>query len=86
MAGFQLMFNSNRPDQPATLYSAMSKRVERRYDYSKMPTGTWMSDNILWLLGLGAAFVAFLFGTWFALRKPSSGGTDTNPRPAKAAV
>lgn len=86
MAGFQLMFNSNRPDQPATLYSAMSKRVERRYDYSKMPTGTWMSDNILWLLGLGAAFVAFLFGTWFALRKPSSGGTETNPRPAKAAV
>ena len=70
MAGFHLMFNSSRGDNPAALYGAMSRRVERRYDYSKMPTGAWMADNIGWVLGLAAALMVLIGSAWFAIRKP----------------
>ncbi|MCH2379533.1 MAG: terpene cyclase/mutase family protein, partial [Pedosphaera sp.] len=70
MAGFHLMFNSSRGDNPAALYGAMSRRVERRYDYSKMPTGAWMADNIGWILGLAAALMILIGSAWFAIRKP----------------
>ena len=86
MAGFQLMFNTSRGENPAALYGATSKRVERRYDYSKMPTGAWMADNINWLLGLGLALLVLIFGTWYALRKPAPRNTDTDSGPAKAAA
>jgi hypothetical protein len=84
MAGFHLMFNSSRSDNPEALYGAMSKRVVRRYDYSKMPDGTWMSDNIGWLLAVAAAFFALLFGAWFAVRRPMPEGSDTKTSPAEA--
>jgi hypothetical protein len=48
----------------------MSRRVERRYDYSKMPTGAWMADNIGWVLGLAAALMILIGSAWFAIRKP----------------
>ncbi len=70
MAGFHLMFNTSRDSNPAALYGAMSRRVERRYDYSKMPAGTWMSDNVGWLLGGAAVLMIFVGSTWFAIRKP----------------
>jgi hypothetical protein len=85
MAGFHLMFNSDRDDNPAGLYGAMSKRVVRRYDYSKMPDGAWMKDNLGWLLASATALLVLLLGSWLALRKPSTGGdTDTEAVPAEA--
>ena len=83
MAGFHLMFNSDRKDNPAGLYGAMSKRVVRRYDKSKMPDGTWMQDNIELLFGTAGALFAVLFGTWFALRKPAP-AEENEPAKAKA--
>lgn len=77
MAGFHLMFNTNRGENPAALFGAKSKRVERRYDYSKMPTGAWMADHINWLLGLGLALLVMVFGTWNALRRPAPRSTET---------
>ena len=84
MAGFHLMFNSNRGDNPAALYGAMSKRVVRRYDYSKMPDGTWMKDNLGLLLASSGALFVLLLGSWFALRKPSSGDSDSEAAAAEA--
>jgi hypothetical protein len=84
MAGFHLMFNSDRDDNPAALYGAMSKRVVRRYDYSKMPDGGWMKDNLGWLLASAAALFVLLLGSWLALRKPSTVETDTEAAPAEA--
>ena len=84
MAGFHLMFNSNRGDNPAALYGAMSKRVVRRYDYSKMPDGTWMKDNMGLLLASCGALFVLLLGSWFALRKPSSGGSDSEAAATEA--
>ena len=72
MAGFHLMFNSDRTDNPDALYGAMSKRVVRRYDKSKMPDGTWMQDNIELIFGFTGALLALVLGTWFALRKPTA--------------
>ena len=86
MAGFHLMFNSNRGENPAALYGAMSKRVVRRYDYSKMPDGGWMKDNMGLLLASCGALFILLLGSWFALRKPSSDGTDTEAATAEATV
>jgi hypothetical protein len=86
MAGFHLMFNSSRDKNPDALYGAMSKRVVRKYDYSKMPDGTWMADNIGWFFGLAGALFSVVFGTWFALRKPASDSTGRKARPAGAAT
>jgi hypothetical protein len=60
-AGFHLVFNSDRDDQGNALYSARSKRVVRRYDYSKMPDGSWFARNAGWLIGLCAALVLFVW-------------------------
>ena len=70
MAGFNLMFNSDRDKTPDALYGAMSRRVERRYDYSKMPTGTWMADNIGVVLGFAGALIVLIGSAWYAIRKP----------------
>lgn len=69
MAGFHLMFNSGRDGNPEALYGAMSRRVERRLDYSKMPSGAWMAGNLGWLLGLLASLLLLGGSFWFALRK-----------------
>jgi hypothetical protein len=86
MAGFHLMFNSDRADNPDALYGAMSKRVVRRYDTSKMPDGTWMQDNIELLFGVAGALFALVFGTWFALRKPAAESPDKKTKPAETAA
>ena len=86
MAGFHLMFNSNRGENPAALYGAMSKRVVRRYDYSKMPDGGWMKDNMGLLLASCGALFILLLGSWFALRKPSSGDSDSEAAATEAAA
>ncbi|MFP6693078.1 MAG: hypothetical protein VB875_08680 [Pirellulales bacterium] len=86
MAGFHLMFNSNRGDNPDALYGSISKRVVRRYDYSKSPDGTWMADNIGWLLGMAATLFAFVFGIWFALRNPASKRSIAKTQPAETAT
>jgi hypothetical protein len=87
MAGFNLMYNSSRGENPDALYGAMSKRVVRRYDYSKMPDGAWMSDNIGWLLGMGGAALMLAFGSWFAIRKPSVSGDEIEvSEPVEAAA
>ena len=72
MAGFHLMFNSDRAGNPDSLYGAMSKRVVRRYDKSKMPDGSWMQDNIELIFGFTGALLTLVLGTWFALRKPKT--------------
>ena len=69
MAGFNLMFNSDRDKTPDALYGAMSRRVERRYDYSKMPAGTWMTDNIGVVLGFAGALIVLIGSVWYAIRK-----------------
>ena len=84
MAGFHLMFNSSRDNNPEALYGAMSKRVVRQYDYGKMPDGGWMADNIGWLLAMLAALFALVFGSWLALRKAPAEGADTQTSPAEA--
>ena len=55
LAGFQLLFNTDRGQNPAALYAATSKRVECRYSYLRIPDGAWLADNFLWLLGMGLA-------------------------------
>ncbi|MBL67502.1 MAG: hypothetical protein CMO74_03470 [Verrucomicrobiales bacterium] len=70
MAGFNLMFNSARDKNSDALYGAMSRRVERRYDYSKMPTGAWMADNIQMILALAGALMVLVGSTWYAIRDP----------------
>ena len=69
-AGFQLVFNSDRDDNPNALYSARSKRVVRYHDYSKMPSSEWLSSNIGWLIGFAAALGAFIWLFILAWRKP----------------
>jgi len=86
MAGFHLMFNSGRENNPDALYGAMSKRVQRRFDYSKMPSGIWYTDNLAWLLGMGVALFALIFGVWYALRRPPAPIADPEAQPIKAAV
>ena len=70
MAGFNLMFNSGRNKNSDALYGAMSRRVERRYDYSKMPTGAWMTGNIGVVLGFAGALMVLIGSAWYAIRKP----------------
>ena len=70
MAGFNLIYNSDRDPKTGDLYGAMSRRVERRYDYSKMPTSAWYSTNLGMVTAFAAALLILIGSTWFALRKP----------------
>ena len=70
MAGFNLLFNSSRDEQPNQLYGALSKRVERRYDYSRMPSGAWVSGNLSMVLAFSLALIVLIGSGWFAMRKP----------------
>ena len=71
MAGFHLLFNSDRDGNAFGLYNAKSKRVVRRYDYSKMPPSDWFGNNLglLFAFILSLALLVYLFLRWF--RKPS---------------
>ncbi|MBT6463445.1 MAG: hypothetical protein HOK49_12990 [Opitutae bacterium] len=52
MAGFHLLFNSDREGNPFGLYNSKSKRVVRRYNYSKLPSSSWLGSNAVWLISL----------------------------------
>lgn len=80
MAGFHLMFNSNRDGNAPSLYGAKSRRVVERFDYSKMPTGAWFQRNMYVVIGFVATLVIFI---WMARRAYMQGKTrgeqiDTN--------
>ncbi|NIP94786.1 MAG: hypothetical protein GWO24_15605 [Akkermansiaceae bacterium] len=77
-AGFQLLFNSDRADNAGGLYSARSKRVVRRYDYSKMPSLGWLASNFGWLVALGGALTGCLWLSWRAL---AAGRATARPEP-----
>jgi hypothetical protein len=72
MAGFHLLFNSDRNGNPYDLYQAKSKRVIRKFDYSKTPSTDWFGRNIELLIGLLLTGVLFVFAYLRAFRKPSS--------------
>ena len=58
MAGFHLLFNSDRDGEAGALYSAKSRRLVRRHNYARLPGLAWIMRNSLWLLifaGSGAA-------------------------------
>lgn len=76
LAGFQLLFNTDRGKNSAALYAATSKRVERRYSFARIPDAAWLANNILWLLGMIVALLALVFSTQHALR---GGKTNASP-------
>lgn len=63
LAGFQLLFSSDRGNNPGELFVANSRRVERRHNLLKLPSAAWLSDNFLWLLGMALALFALVFST-----------------------
>jgi hypothetical protein len=70
MAGFHLLFNSDREGNPYDLYQAKSKRVVRKFDYSKTPTADWFGRNVELLVGLLLTSVLLVFAYLRAFRKP----------------
>ncbi len=65
MAGFHLLFNSDRDQSISSLYGAKSKRVMINYDYSKMPSVEWIKNN---LILLSSAFLVLIFFIVFFIR------------------
>jgi hypothetical protein len=61
MAGFHLLFNSDRKQSISSLYGTKSKRVMMRYDYSKMPPMTWVKNNLVLLGSALTLFILFIF-------------------------
>ncbi len=61
MAGFHLLFNSDRKESISSLYGAKSKRVMMRYDYSNMPSMAWVKSNLVLLGSALILFVLFIF-------------------------
>ena len=72
MAGFHLLFNSDRNGNPYDLYQAKSKRVIRKFDYSKTPTSDWFGRNVELLAGLFLTGILLVYSYLRAFRKPSS--------------
>jgi hypothetical protein len=68
MAGFQLLFNSDREGKTGALYSAGSRRIERRYDYLKLPSFGWIFRNLHWILLFAGTTTACVWLTRRALR------------------
>ena len=60
MAGFHLLFNSDRKQSISSLYGTKSKRVTMRYDY-KMPPMTWVKNNLVLLGSALTLFILFIF-------------------------
>ena len=72
MAGFHLLFNSDRSGNDFGLYHAKSKRVLRRYNYSKMPTSAWFGSNAGWLIAFFLSGALLVYLSLRAFRKPSA--------------
>lgn len=68
MAGFHLLFDSDRDGEGGALYSAESRRLDLRYDYAKLPGLGWIMGNVGWLLLLVAAIAT---GVWLTRRAAS---------------
>ncbi len=68
MAGFHLLFNSNRDGNAAGLYSAKSKRVVRGFDYAELPSSAWLWSNLGWLITALLALIFFLRLAYRAFR------------------
>lgn len=69
MAGFHLLFNSDREGDEEALYSTKSRRLDLRYDYSRFPGLGWIGRNVLWLLLLVVTIVS---GGWLTRRAISA--------------
>ena len=70
MAGFHLLFNSDRDGDGIALFSSMSRRLERRYDYARLPGSGWMLRNLPWLLTFAIAIAA----CWWLTRRAIGAG------------
>ena len=79
MAGFHLLFNSDRDGNPYGLYNSKSKRLVRKYDFSKMPSPTWMGSNFGWLGALAALAGALAYVCVRTFKKNRSGDADVSP-------
>ena len=60
MAGFHLLFNSDRDQSISSLYGAKSKRVMINYDYSKMPSVEWIKNNLILLSSAFLVLILFI--------------------------
>ena len=54
------------------------KRVVRRYDYTNLPSGPWMVQNLGWLLALAVVLTCFGWMT----RRALAAGKATGEEPA----
>lgn len=78
MAGFHLLFNSDRGPPNSILYSSKTKRLVKRYNYRQLPTWTWLRKNLGSAAFLALAIAAFAFLTRRALRKTPPDAMDPN--------
>jgi hypothetical protein len=69
MAGFHLLFNTDRGNDSGALFSAKSRRLDLRYDYLRLPGLRWIGRNVPWLLLLVAAAWS---GVWLTRRAVSA--------------
>ncbi len=69
MAGFHLLFNSDRSPQKTGLFDAKSKRLEKRHNYLKLPSFSWIGDNLFLTIALLLTVTSFVFLTRRALKK-----------------
>ena len=69
MAGFHLLFNSDRSPQKTGLFGAKSKRLEKRHNYLKLPSFSWIGDNKFLTIALLLTVTSFVFLTRRALKK-----------------
>ena len=76
MAGFHLIFNSDRAGDASRLYSAKSKRVVRRFDYSKLPPADWLKANLLLVIAL---IVVAVLSLWLLIRALRRGPVPEEP-------
>ena len=69
MAGFHLLFNSDREAARPKLFISKSKRLQKRHNYFQIPNLNWLSKNLTLILCLGIFITAFIFLTRRALKR-----------------
>jgi len=69
MAGFHLLFNSDREAARPKLFSSKSKRLQKRHNYFQIPNLNWLSKYLTLILCLGIFITAFVFLTRRALKR-----------------